>query len=102
MTESSSIALRASRRKRILALAKRLTDNLESLTLEEIDGEFYWRIVRDDLFDRLTELAGSIAPTSSARHVARYSLRHSNRSSHSSRKRFSRIPELTSSTDSSY
>jgi hypothetical protein len=51
-----------SRRLRILALTKSLIDDLGSVDLTEIDGEFYWRICRDDLLDPLTQLAASIAP----------------------------------------
>jgi hypothetical protein len=40
-----------SRRERILALAKNLTDAIDSMTLEEIDGEFYWRICHGDLLE---------------------------------------------------
>jgi hypothetical protein len=51
-----------SRQQRILTLTKNLYDDLESVTLNEVDGEFYWRICRDDLFDPLSQLAASVAP----------------------------------------
>ena len=50
------------RRERILALAKNLIDDLESVSLAEIDGEFYWRICRSDLLGPLEDLAASIGP----------------------------------------
>jgi hypothetical protein len=50
------------RQQRILALTKSLFDDLESVTLNEVDGEFYWRICRDDLLEPLSQLAASIAP----------------------------------------
>src|SRR5215217_3681266 len=49
-------------RKRILALAKDLVDDLEAVDLNEIDGQFYWRTCRDDLLGPLSQLAESIAP----------------------------------------
>jgi hypothetical protein len=45
-----------------LALAKDLIDDLEAVDLNEIDGEFYWRMCRDDLLGPLSQLAESIAP----------------------------------------
>jgi hypothetical protein len=62
MTRSSSIARGTARRQRILDLAKQLSDDIEAVSIEEIDGEFYWRIVHDDLFQPLNEYAASIAP----------------------------------------
>ena len=62
MTQSLASAPPATRRERILALTKDLADDLEAVTLDEIDGEFYWRICRDDLLEPLTEFAASIAP----------------------------------------
>jgi hypothetical protein len=45
-----------------LALAKDLIDDLEAVDLNKIDGEFYWRMCRDDLLGPLSQLAESIAP----------------------------------------
>jgi hypothetical protein len=53
---------RLSRHERILGLAKNLTDVIDVVTLEEIDGEYYWRICRDDLFEPLIDLAASFTP----------------------------------------
>src|SRR5215213_6817592 len=39
------------RQDKILALAKNLYDARELIDLREIDGEFYWRICRDDLLE---------------------------------------------------
>jgi hypothetical protein len=50
------------RRQRILALAKSLKDDLEFIDVDEVDGEFYWKICRDDLLDPLSRMAASIAP----------------------------------------
>jgi hypothetical protein len=33
-----------------------------NVDIAEVDGEFYWKICRDDLFDPLSRLAASIAP----------------------------------------
>ena len=59
--ESPSM-LKPDRRQQILDLAKNLFDDLETVDLTEIDGEFYWRICRDDLLGPLSHLAESIAP----------------------------------------
>jgi hypothetical protein len=52
------------RRERILALATSLRAEVETLDLQEIDGEFYWRICRDDLLEPLRQIAASCAPRS--------------------------------------
>ncbi len=50
------------RRQRILDLAASLMADSEHVEIAEVDGEFYWKICRDDLFDPLSRLAASIAP----------------------------------------
>jgi hypothetical protein len=50
------------RRDRILALAERLTHDIDLIGLAEVDGEFYWRVCRGDLLDGLSRLAASTAP----------------------------------------
>jgi hypothetical protein len=63
MTESPNQSTTwPSRPQRILALTKSLVDDLESVDINVIDGEFYWRICRDDLLDPISQLAASIAP----------------------------------------
>jgi hypothetical protein len=39
-----------------------LTSEVETIDLDIVDGEFYWRICRDDLLDPLSHLAASLAP----------------------------------------
>jgi hypothetical protein len=63
MTQSlSPSADRPSRRQQVLALVKILSKNVETIDLNEIDGEFYWRICRDDLLGPLSQLAATDAP----------------------------------------
>jgi hypothetical protein len=52
----------AARRDRILALAEALNAATGEVLLAEVDGEFYWRLCRDDLLGPLTALAASLAP----------------------------------------
>ncbi len=52
----------STRRERILALARNLTAALETIDLDIVGGEFYWRICRDVLLDPLSHLAASLAP----------------------------------------
>ena len=53
-----------SRRERILALTSDLVDDLrlDRVDLNEIDGEFYWKICRDDIFGPLSGVAAAYAP----------------------------------------
>jgi hypothetical protein len=51
-----------SRRERVLELAQRLSRDLDAIDLDEVDGEFYWRICRDDLVEQLARLAAELAP----------------------------------------
>jgi hypothetical protein len=62
MSQTASSLPQRPDRQRILDLAKDLIDDLEAIALNEIDGEFYWRICRDDLLGPLSQLAESIAP----------------------------------------
>jgi hypothetical protein len=43
-------------------LARNLTAALETIDLDIVDGEFYWRICRDDLIAPLSDLAAPLAP----------------------------------------
>src|SRR5829696_7656041 len=57
-----------SRRERILSLAEHLSANLDALDLDDVDGEFYWRICRDELVEQLVQLAASFAPSTAEGH----------------------------------
>lgn len=45
-----------SRQNRILFLARDLLSDLDNTVLEEIDGEFYWRLCQGDALDRMKDL----------------------------------------------
>jgi hypothetical protein len=63
MTQSPSSSTHwPSRRERILSLAGRLSADLDAIDLDDVDGEFYWRICRDDLLEPLAQLAASFTP----------------------------------------
>src|SRR5688500_7640655 len=57
-----------SRRERIPKLAEHLSANLDALDLDDVDGEFYWRVCRGDLLKPLTHLAASFAPNTAEGH----------------------------------
>ena len=69
MTQAlGSPTLWPSRRERILKLAEHLSANLDALDLDDVDGEFYWRICRDELLEPLAHLAASFAPNTAEGH----------------------------------
>jgi len=51
-----------SRRDQILVLTGDLMTHLDVIDLDELDGEFYWRICRGEVFRSLSELTFEIAP----------------------------------------
>jgi hypothetical protein len=68
VTQSSS--KRAPRHERILTLTAALTKNIDSLTLDEIDGEYYWRICRDNMLGPLIDLGAPFAPPGADGHTS--------------------------------
>jgi len=65
----------ANRRARVLSLAADLTEDLDAVDLDTIDGEFFWRGCRADLLERAEELTdgqprpiGAPAPRSNRGH----------------------------------
>src|SRR5829696_5751467 len=64
MSERGSTIHWPDRRERILALASELAEarTLEKIDLNQVDGEFFWKICRDDVFSQLSAVAAAHAP----------------------------------------